>query len=374
MLTPESRSRDFPSLDDIIYLNSAAESIPPQTVHEALETYWRDKSLGMKGRDFHFAELERCRSVAAEMLRKSPGEVAFCSCSSEAYNLLASALQLDSGDEAVISDLDFPAGTTPWLRLPKSPTVRLWKNQDGVLELETLSGLLSKETKLVQVSLVSFLTGYRIPWAPFRDMVRELAPQAILAVDVTQCFGRIELDCLDADCIISSTHKWLLGIHGGCVVAIPDESAERITTYAGGWFHIKNAFDADRFESVIPTQGAPSFAVGMPNFAAVYALRAGMEYLQQTGIENIVKHGDPIISKLHAELAGLGIETMSPAQPDTPAGIVAFQHDRDAEINHALLEQGIHVMHQAGRLRVAVHGYNQMSDIQSLIEILAKWA
>ena len=51
MLTDATRRRDFPSLEGIAYLNTAAESIPPLAVHEALERYWRDKTLGMRGRE-----------------------------------------------------------------------------------------------------------------------------------------------------------------------------------------------------------------------------------------------------------------------------------------------------------------------------------
>lgn len=374
MFSAQSRLRDFPSLKDKIYLNSAAESIPPTSVHEALDSYWRDKSLGMKGRDSHFEELEQCQKVAAEMLNKSLEEVAFCSCSSEAYNLLASALQLGGEDEVVISDLDFPAGATPWLRLPQPPTVQLWQNEKGTLRLSDLESLLSEKTKLVQVSLVSFLTGFRIPWKPFRDLVRELAPNAILSVDVTQAFGRVELDCLDADCIISSTHKWILGIHGGCVVAVDASVGDRLTTNAGGWFHLKNAFEADRFENAVAFAGAKSFAVGMPNFPAIYALRAGMEYIHDTTVSRIANHADNLISRLHQSLEDLGIETMAPLQPDNFSGIVSFQHPRDEALNASLLEDNIHVMHQAGRLRISIHGYNQMSEIDRLTETLKAWA
>ncbi len=374
MLFLQSRLSDFPSLKDMVYLNSAAESIPPIAVHEALESYWRDKSLGMKGRDLHFAELERCREVAAGMLGKTIEEVAFCSCSSEAYNLLASALQLNSDDEVVISDLDFPAGATPWIRSPNSPKVGIWGNQNGVLDLDRLTKLLTEKTKLVQVSLVSFLTGYRIEWASFRKKVRELAPNAILSVDITQAFGRVELDCLDADCIISSTHKWILGIHGGCVVAVSIAAADRLTTYAGGWFHIKNAFDPDRFDRVSPIKGAASFAVGMPNFPAIYALRAGMDYLADVGIPSLADHADKLINKIHQNLAQLGIAPMSPPQPENSSGIVSFQHFRDEEIYESLLENNIHVMRQAGRLRISVHGYNQLEEIDSLVKVLKAWA
>ena len=43
MLTIESRSHDFPALATMAYLNTAAESIPPLCVGEALQEYWRDK-------------------------------------------------------------------------------------------------------------------------------------------------------------------------------------------------------------------------------------------------------------------------------------------------------------------------------------------
>ena len=125
MLTPESRLADFPALAGMTYLNTAAENIPPTVVQEALQTYWEHKTMGMRGRDFHFPELERCREVAARLLKKQPKEVAFCSCTSEAYNLLNSALNLQPDDEVVISDLDFPAGATPWLRTASRPRVHV---------------------------------------------------------------------------------------------------------------------------------------------------------------------------------------------------------------------------------------------------------
>src|SRR4051812_18629182 len=126
MLTDSSRQQDFPSLTGLTYLNTAAESIPPRCTGEAIEAYWQDKLRGMKGRDGHFAQVEACREVSARMLGLSTAEVSFCSCSSEAYNLLASALVLGAEDEVVVTDLDFPAGVTPWLRAVNAPKLRVW--------------------------------------------------------------------------------------------------------------------------------------------------------------------------------------------------------------------------------------------------------
>ncbi len=370
MLTAESRSEEFPLLREITYLNTAAEGLPPRGVWENVQRYWEHKRLGMRGRDFHFPEVERCRERAAQLLDKKPSEVAFCSCSSEAYNLLASALQLQEQDEVIISDLDFPAGATPWLRAARQPTVHVWRNRDGALDLSDLDSLLNDRTRLVQVSLVSFLTGYRIPWAPFRDLVRVKAPHAILSVDITQAFGRIELDCLDADCLISSTHKWILGFHGSCIVAIPEPKAAELTTHAGGWFHLANAFDADRFERAEAQQGAASFAVGMPSFAAVYALRAAMDYVCSIGVERIVAHADPLVRQVHEELVRMKIQPMAPLQPDCMSGIVAFQHPEATTLEAHLAECGIQVMHQAGRIRISLHGYNQPEDVEPIVKAM----
>lgn len=370
MLTPESRRADFPSLECRAYLNTAAESIPPLAVREALLTYWEHKTLGMKGRDFHYAELTAARAAAARLLDRTADEVVFCSCASEAYNLLATAIEWRPGDEVVVTDLEFPSGATPWLTIPARPAVRLWENRGGVLDPGDLRPLLNERTRLVQVSLVSFLTGHRIDWAPVRDAVRALAPNAILSVDVTQAFGRVVLDCLDADCLIASTYKWLLGIHGGCVVSVP----EGITARAGGWYHLANAFEADRFTRAEFRPGAASFATGMPAFPAIYSVRASMEYLSGIGIAEIARHADPLVARVHEGLHKLGITPMSPAQPGNSSGIVSFRHPRDEEIQAALLIENVHVMRQAGRVRVAVHGYNEAADIERLLGVLGRFA
>ncbi len=371
MLTHPDRQRDFPALDGITYLNTAAESLPPLCVGEAIQAYWLDKQLGMKGRDRHFAQVEACREISARMLGLQSAEVSFCSCSSEAYNLLASALNLHACDEVVVTDLDFPAGATPWLRAAEAPKVRLWQARDGALAPEQLAPLLNERTKLVQVSLVSFYNGHRLAWGAFRETVRRHAPHALISVDITQALGRVQLDCEGADILISSTHKWTLGIHGGGIIGIPQRRAAHLTTHAGGWFHLQNAFENDRFERAEPKPGAASFSVGMPNFVALYALNASLRYLEGVGIGNIVRHADPLVCEAEAGLRNLGLKPLCDWDPGNPSGILAFRHPQSAHLNQVLERERIHVMHHAGRIRIAIHGYNTAADIANLLRVLA---
>jgi selenocysteine lyase/cysteine desulfurase len=87
-------------------------------------------------------------------------------------------------------------------------------------------------------------------------------------------------------------------------------------------------------------------------------------------MDKIIAHADPLVARVHAGLNELGITALSAAQPDCSSGIVAFKHENTAAINDALLAQNIHVMHQVGRIRIAVHGYNTAEDIEKLLATL----
>lgn len=370
MLTAESRHRDFPVLENMVYLNTAAEGIPPLAVGKALEQYFADKLLGMDGRDRHFPILESARAQVATLYGLTADEIAICSCSSEAYNLAAAALQLKAGDEVVINDLDFPAGATPWLLETCPATVHVWRSRDGMLRVEDLVPLLSPKTRLVSTSLVSFFNGFRVPLAAVVEAVQQHSP-ALIAVDVTQALGRVELDLTGVDLIVSSTHKWICGTHGGGLVGVPVRRASEWKVQAGGWYNLQDAFGPRRFEQAVPVSGAAGFAVGMPNFPAIYPIEAALRYINGVGVDNIARAADPLVGMCLEGLAKLPVELISPRDPEALAGIVAFRHPKADEINRLLRARNIHLMSHAGRLRVALHGYNTVSDVEALLSGLS---
>lgn len=368
MLTAESRASDFPSLAGKTYLNSAAEGIPPLAVRDALLQYFQDKSLGMDGREPHAAQWDAAKVATAELYGLTADEVSICSCSSEAFNLAAMALQLKTGDEVVINDLDFPAGATPWLQPTCPATVKVWKSRNGALRIEDLIPLLGAKTRFVTTSLVSFFNGFMISLPEVIDAVRRHS-DALLAVDVTQALGRIPLSLAGVDLIVSSTHKWILASHGGGLVGIPTASAARWNVPAGGWFNLQDPFGSGRFERAVSKIGAAGFTVGMPNYPAIYAIRAGLDYIRKIGVAQIDQAARPLVNRCLEGLSKLPIELLTPQGSDL-AGIMAFRHPAADEINKRLRAKNIHVMSHAGRLRVAIHGYNTMDDVETLLREL----
>jgi cysteine desulfurase / selenocysteine lyase len=366
LLTDDSRRVDFPILGDMTYLNTAAEGIPPRAVEAAVVQYTVDKRLGMDGRDRHFAQLQAARREAATAYGLRPEEVSICSCSSEAFNLAASALRIGAGYEVIVNDLDFPAGCTPWLHPGCRANVRIWRARQGALRIDDLVRLLGPRTRLVTTSLVSFYNGFMVPLGEVVQVVQKHSP-ALLAVDVTQALGRIPLDLSGVDLIVSSTHKWILASHGGCLVGVPARRADEWTVPAGGWFNLQDPFGPDRFERVTNQRGAPSFSVGMPNFPAVYAIHAALRYIRSVGVEAIDRHARPLVAACLEGLRKLPVEMLTPHEPGALAGILAFRHPAAERIHRFLHDQNIHVMSHAGRLRVAIHGYNTMGDIERFL-------
>lgn len=370
MLTTASRRQSFPQLEEMVYLNTAAEGIPPLEVGAALTQYFHDHQRGMDGRIAHAAQREAVLALTAQLYGLTPDEIGLCSCSSEAYNLAALALQLQPGDEVIINDLDFPAGATPWLQ-PSSPaTVKIWQARAGALHVADLIPLLTPQTRLVTVSLVSFYNGFLIPLPEVVAAVRRHSG-ALLAVDVTQALGRIPLDLTGVDLIVSSTHKWILGSHGGGLVGVPAQRNREWTVPAGGWFHLQDAFGAERFERAISRPGAASFSVGMPNYPALYAIRAGLDYIQSVGVEAIYAAAQPLVYACLEGLRRLPVTLLTPPAHESIAGILAFRHPKFEALNHQLHEQNIHVMAQAGRVRIAIHGYNTAADVEKLLRVLS---
>jgi len=221
----------------------------------------------------------------------------------------------------------------------------------------------------VTVSLVSFFNGYMIALPPVVEAIRQHS-SALLAMDVTQALGRVPLQLDGVDLVVSSTHKWILASHGGGLVGVPQGRSDQWTVPAGGWFHLEDPFGPFCYRHVTSKQGAASFSVGMPNYPAVYAVDAALQYIQSVGVQAINEYASPLVRECFEGLKKLPVDLLTPDEPHSLAGILGFRHPKAEQLNQSLHKQNIHIMCHAGRLRVAIHGYNTASDIDRFIRSL----
>jgi selenocysteine lyase/cysteine desulfurase len=110
----------------------------------------------------------------------------------------------------------------------------------------------------------------------------------------------------------------------------------------------------------------------MPNFPAVYAIRAALDYIKSVGVIAIDTETRPLVQECLEGLVKLGVDLLTPRDEGSLAGIVAFRHPDADRIHKKLHAEQIHIMSHAGRLRIALHGYNARTDVERLLGALRK--
>jgi cysteine desulfurase / selenocysteine lyase len=374
MIDPAARLRDFPLLQDSIYLNTAAEGLSPIHVGAALNDYWQHRSQGSLGRDQHESVAAECREIAGQLLGLSASEIAFCPSVSEAANLLFTAINLRPVDEVVVTDIDFPSAVSPWIGERTRRSIQLWKAHNGGLRRLELLRVLSPRTRLVQIPLVSPITGARIRWRETVDTIRALAPEAIIAADITHGLGRFPLtECADADVLFAAGHTFALGLHGLALVAMPADKWERLTPKVGGWHQMLDPKAEDWMTNRQTLHGAQAYSIGTPGYASIYALNAALRYLDAVGIDSIAQQADPLVLHLIEGLRLRGLRLLHlPAEGDALSGIVSFYHSAPRDLHAAFRKQGIETHQGRDHLRLSVHGYNTLVEVEQVLHALDK--
>ncbi len=358
----------FPLTGEISYLDTAAEGLPPLTAEAELAHYWREKSKGTPGRVRLYEKQRETEEAAARLLGTSADNIAFLSHSSEALNLLANSIDWQEGDEVLICDLEFPSNVVVWLRLVEMGVrVIVIPTTGGVMRLEDWTTRLSRRTRIVSVSQVSYKTGTQ---APFLSSLADEAHRAgaLFCVDATQALGRVPVSLDGIDYLVASSYKWLLGTHGLGLVYMSQEARQQAPPRTAGWYSVESVFHPRRFETFSQKRSAGQLQSGMPNFPALFAISAGIEVLLSVGVDRLDQELRPLVKVLRDGLEEQGHTLLTPAGPEFASGIVSIECD-DPEARAAwLASQGVIVWGGDGRMRMSVHLYNDENDIERCLD------
>lgn len=175
----------------------------------AFETFGNPSSVHAEGREAR-ALVEAARAKVAALVGAGPEEVVFTSGGSEA-NALALAAQAGDAWQCYISAIEHPSVLAGGRFYPES-TTRIPVTSDGVIDLQTLAGALTKHhlggwRPFVSLMTANNETGAIQPVAQAADMVH--AAGGLLHSDAVQLAGKLPLDfgALGADMVTLSAHK-----------------------------------------------------------------------------------------------------------------------------------------------------------------------
>jgi cysteine desulfurase/selenocysteine lyase len=315
----------------LTYLDSAATTLRPQTVIDALVDFYSTDNanpspvhtLASRARQ----RLDAARQTVARFVNAfDPSEIVFVRGSTEGLNLIAStwgAANLRAGDEIVLTVAEHSSNVMPWTRAAKlaGAAIRIVDVDDeGRPRVDELERLLSKRTRLVAFSHVSNVLGYVNPAEEICRLARRAG--ACVVIDGAQGAPHVKIDVQDLGCdfYVFSGHKMLGPMATGAVWG-RRELLEAMPPYHVG---SNMAHDVD-FDGAALEHGAQKFQAGTPDVAGPVGLAAAVTFLDTLGREALWKHDEDLVRHGLSLLAGVpGLRLIGPRRPERRIPVFTF--------------------------------------------------
>ena len=237
---------NFPMLSTgVIYLDSAATSLKPKAVIEAIAEFYTSKYGTVHRAVYSLAAESTARySAVREQVKKflnarSSEEIIFTKGTTEAINLVAFYFGekfVGPGDEIVISGMEHHSNFVPWQLLCERKKAYLKIIpilENGEIDLEAYKSLLTSKTKLVSIAHISNVLGQVNPLKPIIEAAHQVGAKVF--VDGAQSAPHLSIDVqtLDCDFFAFSGHK-IYGPTGIGILYGKKELLDLMPPYQGG--------------------------------------------------------------------------------------------------------------------------------------------
>lgn len=363
------RTRFIGTGKDESFLFTAAEGLVPTAVLAATESYYRHKTDPVSGRVRHAEVGATVRQRLANLHGAGAEDIALLGNASQGISAVYALIDWQPGDNVVLvtSDLEFPSVGLPARKLVASGDieVRVVNHTNWVIEPGDVLNAVDDRTRLVFASHVSYRTGFRLDIAAIGNALR--GSGTIFAVDATQSLGAIEVPATSCDFVVSTSGKWMMGPYGVGPLYWNRERLADVEPSDVGWYSVVDDL-ANPYE-LKPDAGR--FEVGSLDWPAIYALNAGLEVIEEIGVDEIERHVVKLSGDLLDQLREFDFEVITPRDPELRAGIVSWLDAHPTSTAARLSEHGVFVTGSSGRIRAAFHLYNDERDVERLVSALA---
>lgn len=365
----------FPYIkNDIIYFNHAATGPFSTLLVNAINKILKEKSERNIDDFNSFKDVAvETKSIIASMLNTVPERLAFTDNTTNGLNFLAQSIQWKKGDRILLNDIEFPANVYPFLNLKRiGVEVDFVKSDNGKVTADMIIDAIKPGTKLISVSYVQFLSGYRIDLEKIGKHC--IDNDIIFSVDAIQALGAVKLDVekSNIDFLSCGTQKWLLGFQGLAFIYLNEKLQRKIIPANIGWLSVNNAWNLLDYQIDLKTT-ADVFQGGTINVLGVYALNASLKLFNDFNFNEVEKRVLENSKYFLTKLASIGINGLLLNSNESElAGIVTFKI-KDPDLVVKKLEQNKIICSQrVGMIRFSPHFYNIFDEIDRVVDVLQK--
>ncbi len=324
--------------------------------------------------EYWVGQLEAARRSVSGLINAAEDEVAITTSVSAGVSALASGLRFDNGrDKVVLSDFEFPTIGQIWHAQERrgARIVHVPPEPDATIPLERFEEAIDEQTALVSITHVCFRNGSRLDLGEVIELAHERG--ALVLLDAYQSVGSIPVDirALDCDFLAAGVLKYLLGSAGLAFFYCRRDLVEQIDPTATGWFADRNIFEMD-IHDYSPAPTARRFEAGTPPIPAIYAGIAGIELMQEIGIEETEAHVRELNAILLAGLDELGAQVVTPRAPERRGALVCVASSDVDRLVTELGAGGVVTSSRDASLRISAHCYNTAEDMSTVLDLLTK--
>ncbi|MDZ4819568.1 MAG: aminotransferase class V-fold PLP-dependent enzyme [Planctomycetota bacterium] len=313
------------------------------------------------------------RELAARLVNADKDEIALVQNTTAGINLVAEGLDWRERDNIVTLADEFPSNQYAWLnQQSRGVEVRRVPTDNGRVDLDRLESACDQRTRLISISWVGYLSGWRNDLNAIADIARRQG--AMFFLDAIQGLGVFPLDVQKTrvDFFAADGHKWLLGPEGAGLFYIRREHLDRLRPIGVGWNSVPHASDFTRIEWE-PRASAARYEGGTANAVGLLGLAESLELLMSFGTEAIRERILSYTTTLCEQLRNAGTVIHSHReQAEHCSGIVTFELP-GVDSQHArrvCARANVALSCRAGRLRVSPHAYNDQTDLDRLLAAL----
>ena len=315
----------------------------------------------------------------ARLINAAPSDIAVVPSTLAGENAVVAALGIGPGAGVVTDALHYDASLVLYAEQGRrGAPLGVARPREGRVDLADLRALITSQTRLVAISLVSSETGFEHDLAELCAVAH--AKGALVYADIIQAAGAIPIDvkATGVDFACCGTYKWLMGDFGAAFLYVRPDRLDRLARTAVGWRQVRSqASHVFPFESPGPAIGAYTlgqdavglFEVSTPAWGALAVAQAGLDHLLGLGVESIAQRRRPLTEAVWTGLSRLGLQPLTPAGSRSP--IVAFAgRDLAARVGSRLESAGVRVTLHPHRIRVSPSVYNTADDVDRLVQAM----
>jgi len=365
----------------VTYLDSGSHHPISIAARAAAQAYLDSRTMAAGSGEYRLDQRGVIEKYA-RLVNADVDEVTFVQSTTTGEQMFLRALGLpEAGGHVVTDTLHFFGSLPLYEEMARQGVQVTWvRDRDGHISLEDMHRAITPGTKLVSLSLVSTINGFEHDLKAVCDIAHEAG--ALVYADIIHGVGCVPVDlhATGVDFAAGASYKWLMGDFGlGFLYVRKDRLADLKRTNYG-------YYGMSKFESHIYPYDPPGetivdygfqdnasgqFALGTRAHSVIALLDTSLDYLLDTSIQTINAHAQPLTTRLKEEFTERGFRLMTPMESRAPMVACALEGARE-KLGERLQDAGIQITVSRNRFRVSVSVFNDMDDIERLLDVIGR--